>query len=340
MERFEWIDFIVTSIGPHPASCRWKPGLKTTSSQTSGPLAPGQWGKCGPKTSLLKKLKCKPNPKTAVMKSMLNNTLRLCCGVILAISPASASAGIIVSIDNLALTTGGTSGFVNVKVSWVPVGAEPATVNIDYFFANLTILPVGTPTSLVAFKPYYDSIAAVYHNGDYQFAEGNYLFAGNSLAMDPLFPQHAGSVGGLNNTIFSGSDGRLDGGSDITLDGSTQKLLYRLELLATGTATGTEMFQLSFAPSPDSLFFENDGLTTIPFSLDSFGPQGQITVTQGATAVPEPATGVVLLLGTGILAWRRSRKCRHHLPRDEPSGLTHRKSYRRHLPELPDRGLC
>lgn len=246
------------------------------------------------------------------MKSMLYNTLQLCCGVILAISPASASAGIIVSIDNLALTTGGASGFVDVNVSWSPVGAEPATVNIDYFFANLTILPVGTPTSLVAFKPYYDSIAAVYHNGDYQFAEGNYLFAGNSLDMDPLFPQHAGSVGGLNNTIFSGSDGRLNGGSDITLDGSTQKLLYRLELLATGTATGTESFQLSFAPSPGSQFVDNDG-SEIAFT----STPGQITVTQGAAAVPEPSTGVVFLLGSGFLAWWRSRNYRHHAVYDE-----------------------
>ena len=271
---------------------------------------------------------------------MLNSfILRFATVCLILLLPTSVSAGIIVSIDNIALTTGGPTGIVDVNVAWedpdplgIGTGSIPS-VNIDYIFANLVITPVSFPTSVVSFRTIFDPVALVTHNGDHQYAETSYLFHGNSLNMSQIPIQHAGTVGGLNDTVFNGSDARFNADL-VTLTGAP-KLLYRFELLATGTATGTELFQLSIDPSPTSQFLDNDGneIAFLPAS-------GTITVTQGATAVPEPSTGVAFLLGTGILAWRRSRKCRHHAPRDEPSGLTHRKSYRRRLPELPDRGFC
>jgi hypothetical protein len=126
--------------------------------------------------------------------------------------------------------------------------------------------------------------------------------------------QHAGTVGGINDTVFNGSDARFNT-DPVTLTGAS-KLLYRFELRATGTVTGTEQFKLSIDPSPSSQFFDDVG---VGLELDFISTAGQISVTQGAAAVPEPSTSLALMLGTGILAWRRSRKCSHHAPRDEPA---------------------
>lgn len=221
--------------------------------------------------------------------------------------PTSIFAEIIISIDNVALTTGGPSGLVDVSVAWQdpdPLGpGSVPSVNIDYFFANLVITPVGTPTSIVSFRAIFDPVAMVTHNGDHQYAENSYLFHGNSLNMAQMPIQPAGTVGGINDTVFNGSDARFNT-DPVTLT-ALPKLLYRFELLATGTAVGTESFQLSIDSDPLSEFFDNDGNSV------SFLPgHGNITVTQGFTAVPEPATGVIWLTGAGFFLWRRLRQNR------------------------------
>ncbi len=230
----------------------------------------------------------------------------------------SAFAGIILSIDNISLTAGGSSGFANVWARWEDNGgADPPSVNIDNFSAKVSVISPGGTGSDVHFSTYFDPLVGSYSNGDHQFLPpdvDDYLFNNNSLNI--AIGDHAGSVSGPGDTVFAGGDFRDDLLTDVTLD-STLKLLFRLELYATGAAIGSEVFSLQFAGEPDTAFYKNDGFTTIPFALDPFGSQGQITVTGGTAAVPEPATGIVLLLGTGLLAWRRSRNCRHHTSRDE-----------------------
>ena len=243
--------------------------------------------------------------------------------------PASASAGFIVSIGNVALSTGGPSGLVDVNVEWQdpdPGGVGSiSSVNIDYFFARFQIVPVGAVTSSVAFRPFIADPGppALFDNGNLEQSDGNYLFAGNSVNIS--LAQSSGKLDGVVNTEFIGGDGRADfdpmnAPANLVTLMAAPKLLYRFELLATGTATGTEQFQLAIDPSPTTQFFDNDG-NEIAFSSIS----GTITVTQGAAAVPEPATGLTLLLGTGILAWHtRKRRLRIERPDTAVPGRRHK----------------
>ena len=241
----------------------------------------------------------------SIMKFRQHAIILTCVLALAVLAPTSTLAGIIVAIDDVSLTTGGPSGFVDVNVSWSPDVAEPATVNIDYFFANMTITAIGLPSSIVSFRT-YDPFGSR-DNGDHQLTDPNYLFAGNSINVDQS--QHAGTVGGVNDTVFNGSDARFDfdplnsPGNWITLT-DIPKLLFRLELLATGVATGTETFALSMDATPDSQFIDNDS-AEISFVAGS----GRITVTNGATtaAVPEPSTGILFLLGAGFLTGCRRR---------------------------------
>lgn len=227
--------------------------------------------------------------------------------ILLLASGHSEAAAIIVSIDNVAITTGGPSGFVDVNVSWQdpdPGGlGSISSVNVDYFFAKFQIVPVGAVTTSVFFRQVSQvdpGPPASFDNGNLEQLDLNYLFAGNSLNMS--LAQSSGAVGGTGNAEFSGGDGRADfnplnaPGNHITLT-AAPKLLYRFELLATGTTAGTDLFQLELLDSPDTDFFDTDGL-----EIDFISTAGQISVTQGAAAVPEPGTGFMLLLGTGVMA--------------------------------------
>lgn len=250
------------------------------------------------------------------MQFVFHNLLRISTFGLLLLTPASVVAGIIVSIDDVAMTTGGPSGFVNVNASWQdPDPGGPgsiSSVNIDYFFARFQIVPVGAVTSAVAFRAFEvdPGPPPLFDNGNLEQLDGNYLFAGNSLNIS--LAESSGTVEGLGNTVFSGGDGRADynplnaPGNHITLT-AAPKLLYRFELLATGTTAGTDLFQLELLDSPDTDFFDNDGL-----EIDFISTAGQISVTPGAAAVPEPGTGLMLLLGTGVMAWR-SRRIRETL---------------------------
>jgi len=232
--------------------------------------------------------------------------LLLCLWILLG---SNARAGIMISIDSISITAGGSSGFVNVLAEWDdPMGS----VTIDNFAAQFDIAAPGGATSVLSFKKYTDpGPPSVDHNGDHHFQPAfstNYLFNGNSLAMDGLPPSHAGSVAGPNDTTFAGGDFRNDVMNDVTLT-ATQKLLFRLELVATGAATGTELFTLQLASSPISEFYANDGNTTIPFALKA-GVQGEISVSGGVAAVPEPATTgalAVLFSSFAIARFRRRR---------------------------------
>jgi hypothetical protein len=233
------------------------------------------------------------------------------------LASVNADATIIVSIDNVAMTTGGPSGFIDVTVSWQdpdPGGlGSISSVNVDYFFAKFQIVPVGAVTTSVAFRAFeFDpGPPASFDNGNLEQLDANYLFAGNSLNITLL--QSSGTLGGAGNTEFSGGDGRSDFDPNneplnlITLT-SAPRLLYRFELLTTGTTLGTDLFQLQLLDSPDTDFFDNDG-----FELAFVSTGGLISVTQGAAAVPEPGTGFMLLLRSGIMAWRTRNRSKVRL---------------------------
>ncbi len=103
--------------------------------------------------------------------------------------------------------------------------------------------------------------------------------------------------------------------SDPAVTGSESILIGTLTF--TGILAGTTTLTLGDFSNIDDTLVNDFPTNTVLDGDITFGRTADITVS-GTAAVPEPATGIVLLLGTGLLAWRRSRKCRHHAPRDEP----------------------
>ena len=207
---------------------------------------------------------------------------------------SSVQAGIIVSIENTTAIGNGPDITADVFVAWQDPGGMPS-VDIDYASLEFLIVPPGGATSSVAFlNPQYGS----------HLTDPNYLFAGNSLFATivnyPALTQGAlSSTTNLNDT-YSAFDQRNNPGSSVTLS-SPSKLLFRLDLHATGIPTGIEDFLIQVQPSGAS-FLDNNG-ASIAYSLAA-GSLGVVTVS-GAAAVPEPATGIMLLLGLGFWAGRR-----------------------------------
>jgi hypothetical protein len=226
--------------------------------------------------------------------------LMLCLGLLTGTS-GSCCAAIIVSIGSVSLTAGGASGFVDVTAAWTPgPGPGPATVNVQLMSNQFLISPVTVaPGSDVKFVEYPDG-----DNGDHQYGDANYLFAGVSANMFPNPDDHAGFVFGGGHE-FAGGDGvhdPLNAMPPYVELGALPRLLYRFELFATGLAAGTEEFELLLDESSDS-FFDDNG-DPISFSSNS----GSIFVSGGSTVVPEPATGGILAAAAVAYAIRRRRR--------------------------------
>lgn len=213
---------------------------------------------------------------------------------------STASAGFIMSISNTSLTAGGASATVDVSIAWSATGGEPATIDVDYFIAEFQIVPVGTVSTAVEFRAYeIQNQPGQFHNGNLEQSDADYLFHDNSLIIN--FAMSSGTLS-PGNTVFTGSDGRFQADpNNLVALTSTPRLLYRFEVLATGTTVGIDHFQLQLVNSSDKTqFFDVDNQS---FSLDS--TSGDIFVTQGITPVPEPSSSFVMLAGVGLMAVRR-----------------------------------
>ncbi|MBL8814920.1 MAG: PEP-CTERM sorting domain-containing protein [Planctomyces sp.] len=229
------------------------------------------------------------------------------CGILALILLTNASqiaqAGVVMTIDNVTLTSGGPSKFVDVNVSWAESDSI-TSIDVVQAIAEFSIVPMGTNTSFVTFKTYLDGSGEL-HNGNHQLSDPNYLFANNSRKKTLGLP--GGIVDEITNTTFNGDDELFDTSSTgVTLSG-VQRLLFRLEIQATGTPTGDEFFKLTAAPF-SVLFPKSTGDGDVPQIISSISG-GDIRIASAAppVAVPEPSTGIIMLMGVGMLLLKRRR---------------------------------
>ncbi len=73
----------------------------------------------------------------------------------------------------------------------------------------------------------------------------------------------------------------------------------------TGVAAGTSLFTLTDADLGSDDTVDENGI--VLDGVIEFGRTASITVNGAPAAVPEPSTGILFLLGAGVLAWRRRR---------------------------------
>ena len=224
------------------------------------------------------------------------------CGVALLsaiVTSSVTNAAFVVSIGSVSVTAGGAHVFVDVNAYWNGVGTDKLLVMAPTF----VITPPGGAGSSVKFTTYVDG-----SNGDHQFGESDYVFDGVSVDMLGPTPVPAGQVS-PSGFEFSGGDGIFDPlhltPPYVTLsdDSSQAALLYRFELEATGAPIGTELFTLDL-DSLSSFFIDGAGGEEL---VGFISEPGIISVSAGVTAVPEPASGLIFLIGVGL--WTlRSRK--------------------------------
>lgn len=208
---------------------------------------------------------------------------------------SSADADIIVAIENVttAVTNPARTAITaDVSVAWNVVGES---VDVDYASLQFLIRRSLTATSSLAFRnPQHDS----------QLTDSAYLFDGNSFAFsNGITPGTVSSANSLNDS-YTAFDTRNDKDSIVSL-GTATRLMFQLDLVATGVPTGNEIFTVELQSGGTS--FKGISNNSILFALKS-GTQGVITLSGGTAAVPEPATNMVLLFGTGIAAWHHRRR--------------------------------
>jgi hypothetical protein len=208
---------------------------------------------------------------------------------------SSADADIIVAIENVttAVTNpAGTAITADVLVSW---NVDGESVDVDYASLQFLISRPLTATSSLAFRnPQHDS----------QLVDSTYLFHDNSLAFsNGITPGTVSSASNLNDAYMA-FDTRNDKNLILRL-GNATRLMFQLDLVATGVPTGNEIFRVELLIAGSS-FADNNGVP-IPFALKS-GTQGVITLSGETAAVPEPGAGTVLLFGVGVAAWHHRRR--------------------------------
>lgn len=217
-----------------------------------------------------------------------------CVGALLLaiVTPSAADAAFVLSIDSISLTAGGAHGFVDVMGKWDGLGSN----HLQVMATTFVITPPAGAGSSLKFTTYLDG-----SNGDHHFGDSDYVFDGVSADMLGAPPSSAGTVS-PDGLSFSGGDGYHDPFSTLTpyvVLSTVPTLLYRFEVEASGAPVGTELFTLDLDPS--AIFFGPEELIGFESSY------GTISVSSGATAVPEPSSGLVFLLGVGLWTWR-SRK--------------------------------
>ncbi len=182
----------------------------------------------------------------------------------------------------------GSTGFVDVLVSSDAAPGSPDV--LDSFSAHFLITPVGGAVS--------NGLQFVDPQSDSQLAMGNYVFAGNSLTPPPI-----GTVSTATNTndTYIGGDATFDGLGTALHTGTGSFLLYRLDLSAL-LANVNDQFTITLQNSGSTQFVD-PGFTPLLIDSSSFTP---FTL----TAVPEPTSTGLLLVGSGMGFWLRRRKGR------------------------------
>lgn len=202
----------------------------------------------------------------------------------------STFGDIIVSYQGGSIAAGGT-GFIDVMVSSNASSGSPDL--LDAFSAHFLITPVGGAVS--------NGLQFVNLQSDSQLGLGNYVFAGNSLTPPPI-----GSVSTATNTndTFNGGDATLNAIPVALNNMLSPLLLFRLDLSATLANPG-DQFTIALQPGGGTEFLSDalDSNSDLTFAASSFTP---FTI----TAVPEPSSAGLMLIGSAIGFWMRRRKSR------------------------------
>ncbi|MEM1224565.1 MAG: PEP-CTERM sorting domain-containing protein [Planctomycetota bacterium] len=205
---------------------------------------------------------------------------------------ATCSAEIIFTIPNQTIAPGKT-GSIDLLIS------SNANDELDRFEYRVTITPLGSPQGALTFvAPLFDGTDADYVYGTPSFgflagidSAGLEAFGGDETANQDF---------GFPTNTFLGP----------TLD-ATPRLLARLNLSHDNAFGAGDSFQVSLV-NTDARF-----LTDLTFSFDTFLESSTAlnfssspgTITIGPTAVPEPSTFVLALLGIGAcVVGRRQRR--------------------------------
>ena len=229
------------------------------------------------------------------LRAVHSHRLKHCLGVLSAgiaflFATGNAShAAIIVSYQGGSISSGGI-GFVDVKVS---SDAVPGSDDVlDSFSGHFQISPIGlaVPNGLQFVSPQNDS----------QLGMGNYVFAGNSLTPPPI---GVVSTNVNTNDKYIGGDATLNG-LGVLLNNTSDFLLFRLDLDAALTSLG-DQYTISLVNDGSTAFLDT-GFTPLNIHASSFN---SFTI----TAVPEPATGGILLCGALVGAWIRKRRASRKL---------------------------
>jgi hypothetical protein len=225
------------------------------------------------------------------------------------IASTTASAGVIIQVQNATITAGGT-GFVDVLIS------STGTDNLSVMQFDFRISG-NAANGALQFRNTADQSNSE-QGVSFPIA---YVFLGDTDPANWFANRQATPtelLGGDSTASFSG----------VAIDG-TQKLLARLEIEhITGTplAAVGDSFTLSLwndlgisdTFDDDSTFFLDEGLNPLVFDTDStpntlgspsaFLNFGTITVTADSAVVPEPGTFAIFTIGGIVFAGRKYRR--------------------------------
>ena len=215
------------------------------------------------------------------------------CVAVCAVFSGSASAAIIISYGGNTISPGGT-GILDVLISSDAADATPDT--LDLFSGHFRITPIG---GAVSNGLQFDAVQV-----DLPLLPAPtppYVFSGNSVGENFGGPVGLVSTVMNSNDTFIGGDGTFSGsGIPLSISSGTF-LLFRLNLDATLANLG-DQFTVSLINDGDTEFLEpQPGFANLSLSASSFDPN---TI----TAVPEPSSGIMLLLavlGIGIVRQRQ-----------------------------------
>jgi hypothetical protein len=213
---------------------------------------------------------------------VINVWIRFFVLILVATISSSASAGIIVNIQDATIAAGGT-GFVDVLIS--STGSD----DLAYFGFEFQI-SAPTLNGALRFSAVQSGSETTAQSPDY-----DYVFLGDSINFSAVRqdPDEQRLVGG-------------DAASANVSITATQLLMARLELEhVTGTplAAVGETFTVSLLPGPNTEFLDENFDPVNLFSSSS----GTITITSAA-AVPEPGSASVLLASSVVGLWWKRRQ--------------------------------
>jgi hypothetical protein len=206
--------------------------------------------------------------------------------------PSQIRADLIIGVGSTTLSPGGT-GSVDVTI-----GSTTGADILDIFGVEYRISTLGA-TQVRFVSP---------QSGGY-LTDANYIFFGDSTsALAP--PGSAISTVTYTSDTYVGGDGTVSmAGVTVPLV-PTSKLLTRLELTAaTGAFTPSDgdVFTIDLIPVPNTFFFD-PGFNPVLFTATP----GAVTILGPGSAVPEPSTLVMSVLGVMSIGVFRVAKRRKH----------------------------